>query len=260
MLRRFISKTTWVYFLILIGMIIYVLNDMSLAYHQFDLYDTSDPRTVFYWHVYHTTTDMTKALLAIGLFLNINYGRVVEKLLSAVVAAWFVILGSILLISDYAFLVGLVDAGEFLIPDGSLVYVWVFIAATLLVVGYRILAGTTNFETIPIDKSNLYLIRSKASDISQYVVAALTGKGGSFAITDGETVWKYKAAADSLIEKPLESVDTTGKGIELICAKSDDHIDYLSSQVGNRFSSLNTSDNCIGLLTLARRWQEERNE
>ena len=260
MLRRLISKTTWVYFLILIGMIIYVLNDMSLAYHQFDLYDTSDPRTVFYWHVYHTTTDMTKALLAIGLFLNINYGRVVDKLLSAVVAAWFVILGSILLISDYAFLVGLVDAGEFLIPNDSLFKFWFPIAVILAAIVSRAIYGVAKFKTIPISKGNLYLVKAKPSGLFQCATLALTGAGAWFSITDGEHIWEYDEKVSKLVKKPFDKGYLNGKGVELICPTDPVKTHYLNMRVGDPYSNFSTDRNCIGFLKLSDRWQEEHNE
>ncbi len=240
--------------------IIYILLDLTLNLGLVVLKDTEALSTKYYWRTYHTTTDVFKIAATIVWFLHVSYSQVVIKLFSAMVAAWFTVTGVVLFVSDHAYGLGFKDDRGPLIPDGSLVYIWLFIGAVIAVLGYRAISGVAKFKTIPISKGNLYLIKAKPSGLFQCATLALTGAGAWFSITDGEHIWEYDETVSKLVKIPFDKGYLNGRGVELICPTEPVKTHYLNMRVGDPYSNFSTDRNCIGFLKLSDRWQEEHNE
>ena len=238
--------------------VIYILLDLTVNLGWVDVRNTGALSSKYYWHTYHTTTDVLKIAATIGWFLHVGYGRIITKLFSAMIAAWFTITSIVLFVSDHAYGFGFKDDRGPLIDDGSLVYIWLFIGTVIGLAGYRAIRGVTSLKTIPVDTGNLYLVIGKPSGFFQLSIPLiLTGKGAWFGITDGESIWEYDKKANGLVKVPYREGYALGRGVELICAKDPLKLHYLESRVGDVYSTFNSDKNCIGLLEIAKRWQDE---
>lgn len=200
------------------------------------------PDESLYWFAYHTSTDILELAMAMALFSAVPYTRVALKVTAAGISIWQLYCMASQLISDY-FLVGLGSNSS---------TISAFTTAALAI------AWLTRFSIRwrPSQSQDLYgkfyEVIGRPSNISQLFAAMYTGVGGSFAITDGASLWCYSRSEGCMVQKKLNPGYLTGKMIVEICNTEGAKYDELTSMVGRPFSPLH---NCLELQSLAGRWR-----
>ena len=196
-----------------------------------------------YWKIYDTSNDVLINALSIALFNAIPYSHVQLKSVAAALVAWFIYVSFSNVMTDY----------DFLPVDDSTLTAMFMTMVIVIVYAFRFVFNWSHHK-IPVYNDKLYLVTGKPTNLSQLSVAIYTGVGGAFGITNGETLWHYSKPANALIIVPLENGYLIGRNIDEICDVSDNHIAFLNSMAGNKFSLLN---NCVDLYQLAKKWRIE---
>ena len=213
---------------------------LSLAFREID---------PIYWQIYNTSGDVQLVTASIAVAVLISPKFIRAKISAICFMLWFIGVA----ITNGAKEIGLVD-----IPNNSL---WIYFGSMFLIILFAFLRfplkGLTNPKRAEIEEGNLYLVIGKPADFVQFLTAIYTKKGAWFGITDGESIWEYDKVANGLVKVPYREGYTLGRGVELICAKDPLKLHYLESRVGDVYSTFNSDKNCIGLLEIAKRWQDE---
>lgn len=199
-----------------------------------------------YWLWYHTSTDILELALTCALFCAVPYPQIVMKMTVAGLTVWQLYCASSQFVSDYL----LVTNDPLTNPNAGMMVA--FFTASLAIAWLMRFLVYWRPCPAPVSSSKFHEVIGRPSNLSQMGVAMYTGRGGSFAITDGTYLWRYSRQEGCMMRKTLNPGYMVGKMSVEICMVTDDKYDELDSMTGRKFSLLH---NCLELQTLARRWR-----
>ena len=195
-----------------------------------------------YWLWYHTSTDVLELAMSLALFSAVPYTRVSQKVTVAGLVIWQLYCAISQFISDYLIATSY--------QNGLLMATFTIVAIIVAwLMRFSLCWRPSSAQEM---HGKFYEIIGRPSNLTQLVVAMYTGRGGSFAITDGSDLWCYSRQDCCMIRKKLNPGYMVGKMSMEICKATGDKYVELDSMTGRQFSSLH---NCLELQTLAGKWR-----
>ena len=97
----------------------------------------------------------------------------------------------------------------------------------------------------------LYLVISRPETPAQLLVAAYTGLGGAFGITDGTSLWHYSIKTGCMVRESMPSNYLLGRMVIKLCDSSEARCGDLNKMTGSIFGVFH---NCLEILSLAKKW------
>lgn len=128
----------------------------------------------------------------------------------------------------------------------SIIYSISIIAIVTAIASVILLSRWDRLPTTTATPGSLYEVISRPQTHIQYLMFIITlGRGGSYAITDGDSFWHFTKVTDSLSCEKLQPRHLTGKKIVRIGPSTTEIISLLNTKINTKWSLLN---NCLTTL------------
>ena len=114
--------------------------------------------------------------------------------------------------------------------------IFIGLLSLLCLIGFVFMHRWSNIRSDKIEPGYIYEISGLPRTIIQCVCFLITlGKGGSFAVTDGETCIYMNYQKNKSVKEPLSHSYLIGKKCVKLCKATDENIDIYNSKVNKEF-------------------------
>ena len=198
------------------------------------------PEGIVYRVLEYISSDGLLVLLSLGMYLKTPYRKVIEKSGWTAIFLWHMICW----IYNFAIQIVFVDTTIVATSITSAVVISAICYAFRYVLRWKI--SSTGMES-----DTFYVIIGKPLNSEQLALAAKTGLGGSFSITDGKSLWLYSNISNQYEEINLPSGYCNGRMVKRLCRTTETLYNEVRDPIGTPYSLMH---NCDEINLMSKRW------
>jgi len=185
----------------------------------------------YYWFIYDTTTDFSLLALSLAIYCSLSYASFGAKFFTFGMVCYFIYCAAANIVTDY-----------FVNPESHILGMALFTGVTCVLIFSFRFVFTFKTSNTPIEQGKIYLLTSAPKSLAQIGAAMVTGRGGSFSVTDGVHTWKFMEDVSLLCKVPFKQEHINKKMVEEIINQNEKIIVDLDSNIGRKWTSFY---NCV---------------